>query len=190
MGTDYTTKGDIMVATAASTPARLAVGATDGHVLTVDAASAAGVKWAAASRLFAATLGSTQSDIANSTYTQVQFDTEVFDPNSEFASYKHTPQVAGYYLYSAQVFWKDIDDGNMCYVGLGKEWVSGAPTYTVALRSPGAATDAIVCIERIIYMNGSTDFMTVVAFHGNGDATPDLSASALYTWFSGVRVSP
>ena len=42
-------KGDIIVATASDTVSRLEVGATDGHVLTVDSAEATGLKWAAAS---------------------------------------------------------------------------------------------------------------------------------------------
>jgi hypothetical protein len=41
-------KGDLIVGTAADTVARLAVGATAGHVLTVDSAEATGMKWAAA----------------------------------------------------------------------------------------------------------------------------------------------
>lgn len=39
-------KGDILVATAADTVARLAVGATNNFVLTVDSATASGLKWA------------------------------------------------------------------------------------------------------------------------------------------------
>lgn len=42
-------KGDLIVGTAADTVARLPVGATTGHVLTVDPLEAAGMKWAAAS---------------------------------------------------------------------------------------------------------------------------------------------
>jgi hypothetical protein len=40
-------KGDLIVATADNTPARLAVGGTNGHVLMVDSVTATGVKWAA-----------------------------------------------------------------------------------------------------------------------------------------------
>ena len=42
-------KGDMIVATAADTVARLPVGATTGHVLTIDPAEASGIKWAAPS---------------------------------------------------------------------------------------------------------------------------------------------
>jgi hypothetical protein len=41
-------KGDLIAGTAADTAARLAVGGTNGHVLTVDSAESTGMKWAAA----------------------------------------------------------------------------------------------------------------------------------------------
>jgi hypothetical protein len=46
--TIVTAKGDLIAATAASTPARLAVGATNGHILTVDSTASTGLAWAAA----------------------------------------------------------------------------------------------------------------------------------------------
>jgi len=41
-------KGDLIVGTADNTVARLAVGATNGHILTIDSSTSTGLKWAAA----------------------------------------------------------------------------------------------------------------------------------------------
>lgn len=72
-------KGDLIVATASDTVSRLAVGATNGHVLTVDSAEATGIKWAApptASKATATALGlvelfdnTVQTEAANSVTT-------------------------------------------------------------------------------------------------------------------------
>jgi hypothetical protein len=49
MATAIDAKGDLIVGTGSDTFSRLAVGGTNGHVLTVDSGEATGVKWAAAS---------------------------------------------------------------------------------------------------------------------------------------------
>ena len=45
----FDAKGDIITATANDTPARLAVGSTNGHVLKVNSATATGLEWGAVS---------------------------------------------------------------------------------------------------------------------------------------------
>lgn len=80
MATAIDAKGDLIVGTGADTFSRLAVGGTNGHVLTVDSGQATGIKWAASASggltlLDTVTLSgsSTTSATFSSAYTYLVF---------------------------------------------------------------------------------------------------------------------
>jgi hypothetical protein len=88
-----TTKGDIYAATGTSTPARLAVGGTNGHVLTVDSSTATGLKYAAVAGgsmtlLSTTTCSGTTTSITsiNGTYKNLYIEVENMNAASDFFS--------------------------------------------------------------------------------------------------------
>jgi hypothetical protein len=101
-------KGDLIAATAADTPARLAVG-TNGQILTADSTAATGLAWTtiasgstfAGCRLFK-DAGQT---IADATQTAVTFNQETYDTNTYHDNSTNTSRItipagkAGYYLF-------------------------------------------------------------------------------------------
>jgi len=173
-------KGDLIAATAADTVARLAVG-TNGQVLTADSTAATGMKWAASGSTslpaFSVYPSGNQS-ISQNTFTKINFATEEFDTNSNFASNRFTPTVAGYYQISA----------NMVLV-------QGTGLGIIYLYKNGSAyknftgifgTEVYVNGSVLVYLNGSTDYLEMFAF-GSG-TSPVIQGGSSQTWFTGVGV--
>jgi hypothetical protein len=181
----FTTKGDIVAATAASTISRLGVG-TNGQVLTADSTAATGLKWGAASSYtalpaFSATNASAQTFSA-STWTKVTLGTENFDTNNNFASSRFTPTVAGYY---------QINGGMECN-GLGSGIYTGFAIYKngsfgqslVGLQT-GANGTIISYNSTLLYLNGSTDYIELYVYGGGG--SPNITAGSAAFQGVGVR---
>ena len=66
--------------------------------------------------IFRATINGTQQ-VPNATHTKIEFDTEVFDPQSTFdtSNYRFTPAVAGYYFICAKI--RSASDNDFGYFG-------------------------------------------------------------------------
>lgn len=108
-------KGTMFAASAANTPASVAVG-TNGQVLTADSTASAGVKWAAAS---AGATGAgcyvyknVSQSIPNATFTSVTWEVEWTDSNNIHSTTTNTDRFtvqtgqAGYYFISVNTNWQ------------------------------------------------------------------------------------
>jgi hypothetical protein len=105
-------KGDLIGATAADTPARLAVG-TNGQVLTADSTAATGLAWTtvSSSPTFVGThlTKSVDQSINSNSLTQITWDTETFDTDSFHSTSTNTSRItipsgkAGYYRLTTRI---------------------------------------------------------------------------------------
>jgi hypothetical protein len=103
-------KGDLIAATAADTPARLAVG-NNGETLVADSSTATGLKWGVGNNRGASVYNSANLTIANNTFTALTFNSELYDTDSYHSTSTNTSRITiptglgGQYLITSTFQW-------------------------------------------------------------------------------------
>ena len=130
---------------------------------------------------FSAYSATTQTGVASGVFTKVLFDTEEYDTNSNFASSRFTPTVAGYYQVTARTDWS-ITSG-ACFLTIYKNGTG----YKGGQLNDATGSGVGPIASALVYCNGSTDYIEVYAY-SNGNGTTTVTASSSATQFSGALV--
>ena len=124
---------------------------------------------------------STGQTLSSATITKILFDTEEYDTNSNFASSRFTPTVAGYYLVSGHV------QPNATYTAGVQAIYKNGTLYRYGSYNANASGVAQAAMTCLVYCNGTTDY---IEFYGSFTSGQDTSAvsnagTAAFTWFQG-----
>jgi len=98
--------------------------------------------------------------MTNGVYVKVTFDTERFDTNSNFASSRFTPTVAGYYQINSHLVY--ITTSSVSHVVLALYKNGAAETYTNFVTD--TTNGSSINLSYIISMNGSTDYIEMFLY--------------------------
>lgn len=135
---------------------------------------------------FSAYLSANQS-ISNTTYTKLQIDTENFDTNSNYdnaTNYRFTPTVAGYYQVGGGARFISLGDNDVFTVAIYK---NGSLFRLGTFISTGGAMSPVATVSSLVYLNGSTDYIELYAYHNYGSAR-DVGSDNEFTRFEAVLV--
>jgi hypothetical protein len=109
---------------------------------------------------------SAQQTIPNTTWTKVNLDTESFDEQNEFASYKFTASKAGAYLLIGKiVYWyADVSAQKMYAAQLYKNGVGFSDMWVQSAISTKALIVLVTDVARLV----TNDYIELYAYHETG----------------------
>ena len=133
---------------------------------------------------FSAYLATAQTGISTGVATKVNFDTEEWDTNNNFASSRFTPTVAGYYQLNSRVALNGSTITSTAQIYIYKN----GSLYKTGERIDSTSVVGMV-VNSLVYLNGSTDYVEIYGLMtGTGLQFYGASADTYSTWFNGSMV--
>ena len=111
---------------------------------------------------------SSAQSIANTTFTIILFDREVFDTAScyDTSNSRFTPNVAGYYYIKGMVRYTGTSDGKVLVSRIYKNG-SNDTSFEGSSSSSQSSTQT----STILHLNGSSDYVEFYSYHNYGSST-------------------
>lgn len=172
-------KGDLIAASAADTPARLAVG-NNGETLLADSSTATGLKWALSPNFVGCRVvksGSNQS-ISNNTATNLTFNAETYDTNGFHSTTTSTSRITiptnygGYYQITTNVGF-DTNSSGRRIVTIK---LNGSTGIAIGETTPGSGIYPAFGASTTYYLNAG-DFVECEVFQSSGGSLDALVQS-------------
>jgi hypothetical protein len=125
----------------------------------------------------------TNQTITGSTFTKVTLGTEDFDTNSNFASSRFTPTVAGYYQVNGKMDAQASTGGvTRCISSIFKNGTEYRRGFDTFLTSAFNAS-----VSDIVYLNGTTDYIELYGYITTG-TTAIINSGSTITYFSACLI--
>ena len=106
---------------------------------------------------------SASTTLSPGTWTKINYATELWDTNSNYASSRFTPTVAGYYQINA-IFGEGLSAANAnFYIGIYKNGVN----YKYMQYVTEAAWYTNIPVNGMIYCNGTTDYIEIYVYNSS-----------------------
>jgi hypothetical protein len=123
----------------------------------------------------------TQTVLPTNGFTKITLNAETFDTNSNFNSSRFTPTVAGYYQINATFSTTTTNALGL----LASIWKNGSGyAYGSGQVNAGSVRSTV---SDVVYLNGSTDYVELFAFHGSSFNISSQAESAT-TFMSGCLI--
>jgi hypothetical protein len=130
---------------------------------------------------------SQNQSVTTATFTKVTLDVEEFDTNSNFASSRFTPTVAGYYQISGSVQ-ISVSSGSSLR-GLASIYKNGSEFKRGGYQWPNSSgSTSTYQVSSVVYLNGSTDYVELWGFNESANSPKFDGSGGIACYFSGCLV--